>query len=180
MTEGKARILVSACLVGEPVRYDGAAKETGHPALARWQAEGRLVLVCPELEGGFGVPRPPAEIADGLSGREVLSGKARVLAATGEDVTAGYLAGARAALALARSQGCAFALLTDGSPSCGSRAIHAGRFDGRRRPGSGVTAALLRQQGIEVFAETEIDALEARLSRHSCAIRNRPAQFRVQ
>ncbi|PAJ98156.1 purine-nucleoside phosphorylase, partial [Burkholderia ubonensis] len=82
----------------------------------------------------------------------------------GADVTAPFLAGAQAALALARTHDCGFALLADGSPSCGSRFIYDGSFAGNRHAGAGVTAALLRQHGIEVFADTEIDALLERLA----------------
>jgi uncharacterized protein YbbK (DUF523 family) len=155
-----ARILVSACLLGRPVRYNGSAKPLAHPALARWQAEGRIVAICPELTAGFSVPRPPAEIAAGRSGDAVLDGSARVLEQGGADVTRLYLAGARAALDLARAEDCRFALLIDGSPSCGSGFIHNGDFDGSTHAGAGVTAALLRANGIAVFAESEVGALE--------------------
>lgn len=164
-----AKILVSACLAGRPVRYDGAAKTLEHPALARWREEGRVVIVCPELAGGFSVPRPPAEIAEGGSGDDVLAGRARVVEITGADVTELYLAGARSALALAQAEGCRFALLIDGSPSCGSAFIYDGAFAGRRHAGSGVTAALLRAQGLEVFTPSEIDVLEARLASFGAA-----------
>ncbi|MBB2205455.1 DUF523 domain-containing protein [Gluconacetobacter takamatsuzukensis] len=158
-----AKILISACLLGQPVRYDGGARPALHPALDRWREQGRLVVVCPELAAGFGVPRPPAEIAEGQSGPAVLAGTARVIEAGGGDVSAPYVAGAEAALALARAHGCAFAILTDGSPSCGSAFIYDGSFGGRRHAGMGVTAALLRAHGVEVFAESGIDALVVRL-----------------
>ena len=58
------RILVSACLTGQPVRYNGDSRLLTHPLLSRWQAEGRLVRVCPELDVGFPVPRPPAVNGD--------------------------------------------------------------------------------------------------------------------
>jgi uncharacterized protein YbbK (DUF523 family) len=116
------------------------------------------------LTAGFSVPRPPAEIAAGESGETVLLARARVIDTTGADVTDHYVAGARAALDMAREHGCRFALLTDGSPSCGSNFIYDGAFAGRKHVGAGVTAAHLRQNGIEVFAETAIDALRTRLS----------------
>lgn len=159
------KILVSACLLGRPVRYNGSARPVEHPSLERWRREGRLVALCPELRAGFTVPRPPAEIARGQSGRAVLEGTAQVLEATGTDVTSLYIVGAQAALATAREHDCRFALLVDGSPSCGSSFIHDGSFGDRKNVGAGVTTALLRENGIEVFAETEIDALDARLSR---------------
>lgn len=155
-----ARILVSACLLGRPVRYNGSAKPLAHPALQRWQAEGRVVAICPELTAGFSVPRPPAEITAGKSGDAVLAGNAAVIEANGTDVTALYLAGAQAALDLARRQNCRFALLIDGSPSCGSSFVHNGDFDGTIQAGAGVTAALLRAHGIAVFADSEIEQLE--------------------
>ncbi|WP_176047857.1 DUF523 domain-containing protein [Burkholderia sp. BCC1644] len=157
------KILVSMCVVGHPVRYNGSAKTAAHEALERWQREGRLVPVCPELAGGFSVPRPPAEIAGGESGQQVLSGAARIVDMNGTDVTAPFVSGAHTALALAQAHDCRFAILADGSPSCGSTFIYDGSFANRRHAGAGVTAALLRGHGIEVFADTEIDALDARL-----------------
>ncbi|MCP3722620.1 DUF523 domain-containing protein [Paraburkholderia sp. CNPSo 3272] len=161
------RILVSACLLGRPVRYDGSAKTVAHALIEQWQREGRLVPVCPEVAGGFGVPRPPAEIANAASGAAVLAGLAHVIDARGEDVSICFVEGARVALELALAHDCRYALLTDGSPSCGSRAIYDGSFAGRKHAGAGVTTALLRQHGIEVFAETEIEALHARLTQAS-------------
>lgn len=158
------KILVSACLLGRPVRYNGSAKPLAHPSLERWRQEGRVVAICPELTAGFSVPRPPAEIAGGKDGQAVLAGSARVFEATGGDVTDLFVAGARAALALARQHDCRFALLIDGSPSCGSGFIHDGSFSGHRHPGAGVTATLLRDHGIEVFSDREVEALERRLS----------------
>ena len=157
-----ARILISACLLGRPVRWNGKGKPTAHPALARWQNEGRLVPVCPELEAGFPVPRPAAETRGG-DGTAVLDGAARVVENAGADVTDAFVRGAEAALRLAQEQGCRYALLTDGSPSCGSLSVFDGTFTGSRVPGSGVCAALLCRNGIAVFAESQIDVLAALL-----------------
>lgn len=158
------RILVSACLLGQPVRYDGGAKPLGHPALARWSAEGRVVPFCPECAAGLPTPRAAAEIAPGDDAEAVLAGHGRVYDRAGENRTDAFRAAARLALDAARAHGCGFALLTDRSPSCGSRSVHAGRFDGALRPGMGVTAALLAAHGVRVFAESEIDALAAALA----------------
>lgn len=152
------RILISACLLGRPVRYDGSGKALVDLCVERWQAEGRLVPICPELMGGLPVPRPAAEIAGG-SGDAVLAGRARIITATGEDVTAAFVAGAQAALDLARQFGCVHALLIDRSPSCGSLHIYDGTFSGHRIDGAGVTAALLSAHGIAVYADHEIERL---------------------
>jgi uncharacterized protein YbbK (DUF523 family) len=159
-------VLVSACLLGSPVRYNGAHKRSGHAVLARWLREGRVVSVCPEVAGGLPVPRPPAEIDGGAGGASVLAGRVRVVDPDGRDLSAAFVSGAEQALQLARAQGIRVAVLKEGSPSCGTREIHDGRFDGRRVPGSGVAAALLAQAGVAVFSEAqfaEADALLATL-----------------
>ncbi|WP_457646794.1 DUF523 domain-containing protein [Profundibacter sp.] len=159
------KILISACLTGDPVRYDGAAKTSANPHLALWQAEGRLIPYCPEVAGGLPTPRLPAEIEAGASAEQVLAGDALILDSAGGDVTSAFLAGAQATLALARQHACRHAVLTDGSPSCGTSYIYAGRFDGRRTAGMGVTAALLQSHGIRVWSEAQIDELAALLDR---------------
>ena len=153
------KILISACLAGLPVRYNGSAKPLAHSAVERWRAEGRLVVLCPELSGGFQVPRPPAEIENGLNGDDVLDGRARVLEISGGDVSAAYIDGARVALDVARENGCRHALLIDGSPSCGSGFVYDGTFSGSRHAGQGVTAALLRRDGIAVYSDREVEQL---------------------
>ncbi len=154
------KILISACLLGHAVRYDGKGKPLAHAAIERWKQEGRLVTICPEMAGGMAVPRPPAEIENGASGLDVLEGRARVIEITGGDVTSQFIDGAQKALAFAKNNGCAYALLIDGSPSCGSVAIYDGSFSGRKQAGNGVTAALLAQAGIAVFSPANIDALD--------------------
>lgn len=155
-----SKILISACLLGHAVRYDGKGKPLPHPAIERWKQEGRLVTICPEMAGGMAVPRPPAEIENGASGLDVLEGRARVIEITGGDVTSHFIDGAQKALAFAKDHGCAYALLIDGSPSCGSLAIYDGSFSGRKQAGNGVAAALLAQAGIVVFSPANIDELD--------------------
>jgi len=160
------RLLVSACLLGDPVRYDGKAKQLQHAGLRRLQAAGRLVAFCPELAGGLPVPRPAAEILGG-DGADVIAGRARVATAAGEDVSACFLAGAERALALCRQHGIRAALLTEGSPSCGSSRIYDGSFTRRVIAASGVTTALLREHGIRVFSQHQVDAAIEALERMS-------------
>ncbi|WP_431902693.1 DUF523 domain-containing protein [Nonomuraea sp. bgisy101] len=150
------RILVSACLMGRRVRYDGGAKTSTDALLAEWREEGRLVPFCPEVEGGLPTPRPAAEIEGGAGGAAVLAGAARVLATDGQDVTGAFLAGAQAALAVAGSFDIKMAILKEGSPSCGALAIYDGTFRGRRLPGQGVATSLLELHGIKVFTEEHI------------------------
>ncbi|MCB1405472.1 MAG: DUF523 domain-containing protein [Rhodobacteraceae bacterium] len=153
------RILISSCLMGTPVRHDGRARTLHHILLQDWQRRALLVPLCPEGLGGLPTPRAPAEIEPGATADDVLGGAARILAADGTDLTAPFLVGARQTLRHAQAQGCRFALLTDGSPSCGVTVVYGGMHDGQRRAGAGVTAALLARNGITVFAPQQIDQL---------------------
>jgi uncharacterized protein YbbK (DUF523 family) len=147
-------VLVSACLIGERVRIHGGDARVEHPVLDRWLHEGRLVPVCPEVLGGLGIPRPPAEIIDG-----------RVFAKTGADVTEEFERGARIAADTATENRVAIAIMKSRSPSCGSGMIYDGTFSGRMVPGDGKTTALLRERGIAVFSELELDEAAAYLDR---------------
>ena len=135
-------ILVSACLLGVPCRYDG----TGHAdarvlALAKKR---HLIPVCPEQLGGLPTPRPPAERHD-----------TRVLTRDERDFTAAFTRGAEETLRLAKLFSCRIAILKSSSPSCGSGQIYDGCFCGRLIPGDGLTAALLKQEGLTVLSEKD-------------------------
>ncbi len=134
--------VVSACLCGQPTRYDGQAKPAS-PALAALVNSGAAILVCPECMGGLPTPRPPAEIQGD-----------RVVNDAGIDVTEEYRCGAEQVLALCRKHGIRRAILKQNSPSCGSCFVYDGMFSMRLIPGQGITAALLSQHGIAVFDET--------------------------
>ncbi|WP_314418596.1 DUF523 domain-containing protein [Pseudescherichia vulneris] len=161
----KTKILVSACLMGFKVRYNSSEKQAVEATLARWQQEGRLVIHCPELAAGLPVPRLSAEISGG-TGMDVMRNAARITESDGTDVTGHYQLAAWLALRAAQEAGCRAALLTDGSPTCGSRAIYDGSFNGQRQPGMGVAAALLTEHGIKVFSEQELPALIAWINTH--------------
>ncbi|MEN9896026.1 MAG: hypothetical protein RIR97_1878 [Pseudomonadota bacterium] len=157
MTTGK--ILVSACLMGQAVRYDGKDKLFRHDLLERWKEEGRLVILCPEMSAGMPVPRLPAEIEAGKTADDVLAGQAKIMDIKGHDMTGPFTVAADNALALAREQGCAHALLIDGSPSCGSSFVYDGTFSGKRISGAGLVAAHLRNNGIKVWQPARISDL---------------------
>ncbi|ELY2740511.1 DUF523 domain-containing protein [Cronobacter turicensis] len=150
------KILVSACLMGFKVRYDGSEKAQMIDQLRRWQEEQRLVIHCPELAAGLPTPRPPAEIVSGDNKTQD-----RIIEITGKEVTEHYQLGAWLALRTAQDAGCTAALLTDGSPTCGSQFIYDGSFSGRRKSGMGIAASLLSAHGIAVFSENNLANLIA-------------------
>ena len=149
------KVLVSRCLLGHRVRYDGGASGP-YAQLAQWQAEGRVIALCPEVAGGLPTPRAAAEIPGG-QGVEVLAGKAAVITTEGEDVTEAFVSGAHQALALVERHGIRLAILKANSPSCGNRLTYDGSFSGTKVEGQGVTAALLTRAGVQVFSELELE-----------------------
>lgn len=142
------KLLISACLLGCRCRYDGASKPL--PWIAALAERHTLVPVCPEQLGGLSTPRPPSERRGN-----------RVATRTGGDVTAQYRRGAEETLRLCRLLGCEAALLKERSPSCGSGEIYDGTFTGTLTEGDGVTAELLRAQGIPVYGESRAEGLLA-------------------
>ena len=136
------KILISACLLGIPCRYDGKAKP--QPWAEALAARHDLVPVCPEQLGGLPTPRDPSERREG-----------RVVMNTGADVTEQYRRGAEAALRLCRMLGCEAAILKERSPSCGHGTIYDGTFTGTLADGDGVTAELLLRNGIPVYGESQ-------------------------
>jgi uncharacterized protein YbbK (DUF523 family) len=153
------QILVSACLLGEPTRYDGGHTKCDHPKLEEWLREGRILSICPEVEGGLPTPRTPAEIIGG-DGEQVLDELSGVLDVNGQDVTGQYILGAQKMLQIAQAHGVRVAILKARSPSCGSKFIYDGSFSVKIKPGKGVSAALLEREGIRVFNEEEIEDVE--------------------
>ena len=136
-------ILVSACLLGEPCRYDGKSKPCER--VIALKGTYNLIPICPEVMGGLPTPRTPSEICG-----------ERVLMKDGRDVTENYNRGAQKALEIARENACTVAILKEKSPSCGSGLIHNGSFDGGLVEGNGITTQLLKQNGIRVLGESEI------------------------
>jgi uncharacterized protein YbbK (DUF523 family) len=148
------KILVSRCLLGHRVRYDGGASGP-FDQLQQWLDEGRVVPLCPEVAGGLPTPRAAAEIPGG-QGAQVLDGDAAVITTDGEDVTVQFLSGAHQALDLVREHGIRIAVLKANSPSCGNLLTYDGTFSGVKVSGEGVTAALLKRHGVRVFNELEL------------------------
>lgn len=143
-------ILVSSCLAGLKVRYNGT--HCLNDKIFELIDENKAITVCPEILGGLSTPREPAEIVGG-EGVDVLDGNARVVSKSGEDVTDQFIKGAYATLRKAEEVGATVVVLKENSPSCGSSMIYNGEFQGKKIAGNGVTAALLRRHGIQVLSE---------------------------
>lgn len=141
------KIAVSACLMGEPCRYDG--RGFLREEVAALGDDHEMVMLCPELLGGLEAPRPPCEIVE-------VEGASCVIDNQGNDLTQAFLDGSEKALAQAQEQGCGVAVLKAKSPSCGSGLIYDGTFSGTLCPGDGVTARQFRAAGIRVLDEDHL------------------------
>lgn len=143
----KPVFMVSACLCGQAVRYDGG-KYLSQPVRALVDS-GRALPFCPECAAGLPVPRRPMERV----GRRVLDNR-------GEDYTRLFKNSAQMALEFCRANGLSAAILKENSPSCGVHWIYDGSFSGRKIPGMGVAAQYLFRHGVAVFSEFEIEQVE--------------------
>ncbi|EYD69907.1 hypothetical protein FNF_01679 [Fusobacterium necrophorum subsp. funduliforme B35] len=140
----KEKILISACLLGIPCRYDG--RDNKIESLNLLQQQFDFVPICPEQLGGLSTPRCPCEI----QGNKVMSKE-------GKDCTREFQEGAEKSLKLAKQWNIKTALLKAKSPSCGFGQIYDGSFSKKLITGNGLTAALLEKEGIRIFCETELD-----------------------
>ena len=149
------QILVSACLIGQNVRYNGLSIEVQSVWLDELRRVKRVHPFCPEIASGLPAPRPCAEIIGG-NGRDVLDGRATVVDTQGRCLSDVFLAGARKTLEICREKSIFVAILSEGSPSCGSNLQYDGTFSGRKIRGCGVTTALLTENGIRVFSQYQL------------------------
>lgn len=145
--------LVSACLLGVNCRYDG--KNALDSKLLELLKGDQIIPICPEQLGGLQTPREPAWIVGG-EGTDVLRGVAKVISRSGRDVTENFRRGAEEALRLAELFGAKCAILKSKSPSCGCGGIREPFSFDKLKRGDGVTAAILKKNGIKVVSEENL------------------------
>jgi uncharacterized protein YbgA (DUF1722 family)/uncharacterized protein YbbK (DUF523 family) len=133
----KIRLGVSSCLLGEEVRYDGGHKRDAFLTdvlgpFVEW------VPVCPEVEIGLGVPRPPIRLVGDPTAPRLVVEK------TGEDLTSRMRRWAGGRLGELAALGLHGYVLKRGSPSCGLVRVRVYGEDGSPgRVGRGLFAAAL-------------------------------------
>ncbi|MDP2561472.1 DUF523 domain-containing protein [Psychrobium sp. 1_MG-2023] len=149
------KILISACLLGRKVRYDGQVITEPEQLIMQWKTQGRVIAVCPEVDAGMAIPRLPAEIIAGDS-QGVIEQRNRVMDKQGDDVTDYFIKGAHIALSLCQQYDIKVAILTERSPSCGSSEVYDGEFTNKLIVGQGVTTTLLRAHGVKVFNQHQL------------------------
>ena len=149
--------IVSACLLGADCKYDGGNND--NEAVKEFCEGHKIVTVCPETAGGLKAPRDPAEqVKDS-------SGGIRVLSRDGRDLTEYFVRGAEISLekvmAFEREGETAeLAVLKAKSPSCGCCMIYDGTFTGNLTEGDGMFTRLLKERGIKVITEKDVEETE--------------------
>ncbi|MGQ9424868.1 DUF523 domain-containing protein [Gilvimarinus sp. F26214L] len=128
---------LSACLSGSPVRYDGTDKRQDL-VLDTLGAHAQLASVCPELEAGLGVPRPPVELIATSTGVRALGVDNVSL-----DVTEALVVTADRYVAN-QSDALSGFIFKSRSPSCGSGSTPVRYADGRTELDSGLFARALQ------------------------------------
>ncbi len=157
------KILVSACLAGARVRYDGSDNYCDNSTFFKLLSKGRIITICPEVASGCSIPRPPVEIVGTNSGAGVFNGTSRAMTKDGTDVSDMFISGAEIAFDLVLKNNIKIAILKSKSPSCGSSGIYDGSFSRTVIDGYGVTTYFLKQKGIEVYSEKEIPMVAERI-----------------
>ena len=139
------KIMVSACLLGRNCKYSGGNNR--NEAVIRYLQDKEYIPVCPEVEAGMPVPRPPVEIRDG-----------RVVSIEGKDLDAVYRKGVSKVMEILEKEDIGLAILKAKSPTCGVHEIYDGTFTGKKIPGQGILAQALQKAGIPIVDEKDIES----------------------
>jgi len=144
----KEKLLISSCLIGENVKYNGKNNKID---LTKLEKKYELIPFCPEVEGGLPTPRAPSEI--------ISQNPLKLINSKGDDVTSFFISGAKKCVELIKKQNIKKALLKANSPSCSNNFIYDGTFTGTKVKGDGVTVRFLKKEGVLVYSEEEVDRL---------------------
>jgi uncharacterized protein YbbK (DUF523 family) len=141
-------ILVSDCLLGSRVRYDGNHCSLGKSKIHLLKENFNIIAICPEVMSGMSVPREPIEIKN-----------SKVIKQDQTDITSSFDRVFKYLENLLNEKDIKYAVLKDFSPSCGSTFIYDGSFSGVKIPGNGLITSYLKKQNVEIFNEDNLDEL---------------------
>ncbi len=141
------KILISSCLLGENVKYDGGNNSILENKFIQFLKKNNfLIPVCPEVDGGLPIPRIPVEIVEN-----------RAVNKEGIDKTTEFVCGAKIALKQAVKYGIKMAIMKSKSPSCGKNFIYDGSFTKTLIKQDGISVKLLKKHNIKIFSENELE-----------------------
>ena len=145
----KIKVLISACLLGDNVKYSGGNNLTLELVILLEKYNVDIVKVCPECFAGLPIPRVPSEIKE-----------TKVFSKDGRDITEEFLSGAEKTFKIAKENQIDFAILKERSPSCGRSYIYDGSFSGKVIQGQGLTVRKLNEENIVIFSEENLEEIE--------------------
>ena len=140
------KLLISSCLIGNNTNYNG--KNNYIKEIEQLKSKYELIPICPEVLGGLSIPRDPSEINND-----------KVISINNKDVTLEFNIGANKTLNIALKNNIKYAILKDGSPSCGNTYIYDGTFKNNKINGSGITTKLLKSHNIKIYNENNLNEL---------------------
>ena len=147
--EKEIKVLISACLLGDNVKYSGGNNLTPELVTLLEKYNVKIVKICPEYFAGLPIPRVPSEISED-----------KVFSKDGRDITEEFLSGAEKTFKIAKENQIDFAILKERSPSCGSSYIYDGSFSGKVIQGQGLTVRKLNEENIVIFSEENLEEIE--------------------
>ena len=147
--EKEIKVLISACLLGDNIKYSGGNNLTLELVTLLEKYNVKIVKICPECFAGLSIPRVPSEIRGD-----------KVFSKDGRDITEEFLSGAEKTYQIAKRKQVDFAILKERSPSCGSSFIYDGSFSGKVIEGQGLTAKKLSKENIIIFSEENLEEIE--------------------
>jgi uncharacterized protein YbbK (DUF523 family) len=149
----RLRVGISACLLGEAVRYDGAHKRDA-TLLEALGPHVEWVPVCPEVELGLGVPREPIALEVGAQGETRL-----VARETRRDLTDAMAQYAKGRVVALEVLGIAGYILKARSPSCAPAGV---AVAGGAEPGMFARVLRARLPRLPVASEEDLASAAAR------------------
>ena len=147
--EKEIKVLISACLLGDNVKYSGGNNFTPELVTLLEKYNVKIIKICPECFAGLPIPRVPSEIRED-----------KVFSKDGRDITEEFLSGAEKTYQVAKNKEIDFAILKERSPSCGSSFIYDGSFLGKVIQGQGLTTRRLNRENIVIFSEENLKEIE--------------------
>lgn len=131
------KILVSSCVMGKNCKYNGGNNYNSR--VMEFLKDKEVIEICPELLADLPIPRPSAELVDGV-----------VMSIDGENVDKEYRHAVELAMREIGNVDIDLVILQSRSPTCGVNQVYDGSFTGRLIKGQGLFAQALIKAGYKV------------------------------
>ena len=138
------KIGISACLLGDKVRFDG--KDKRNEKLIKLLKNHEIIKICPEIESGFPIPRLPIELKNN-----------KAYTKDNKDVTKQLIKGSNKTYQ--KIKDCDLIILKTKSPSCGYQKIYDGSFTNKLIKGNGIFTQICIDNNKKIYTDEDIDLL---------------------